>query len=94
MTIQERIDQKAEIELRKLIKEFARELSEKKLFRALDNVKVILPGKTEPESYSLPQLLDEYYTDKGLCQVIFNNLIEKAKSIESAEFYEKIEKMK
>ncbi|MDD5356437.1 MAG: hypothetical protein PHY56_07880 [Candidatus Omnitrophica bacterium] len=76
------------------IKVFAKEVSDKKLFRALDSVKIILPGKEHPETQGLPNYLNEYYTDQGLCQVMFEALREEYINREAYEIYEKVKLMK
>ena len=92
--IEKLIQQKAEILLRKEIKEFAKTVTNQRLWEGLREVKVILPGKTEPETSSLTQLLDEYYTDKGLYQVLFEKWIEDYTNVVARDFFDKVERLK
>jgi hypothetical protein len=92
--IEQLIRNEAENKLRIEIKEFARKLYTLKLFHALRDVQVILPGNYQPEVDKLTQSLNEYYTDKGLCQVIFDTLIEEYINTEAYEFYRKVQQLK
>lgn len=94
MNIEAIIRQKAEKKLINEIKDFCIELNNKKFFKSLGHINVIIPEeyKAGDHAQSLTGSLNEYYPEKGLCKVIFDMFFEDYVTTEAKAFMDKVEK--